>query len=210
MQFEMHELTSRERYKLMTSTIMPRPIAWVTTQSIAGERNLAPYSFFNMISADPPLVALGLMRRDDGSYKDTAANIIETGEFVVNMVTESDVKQMNFSCIDAPPEFDEIAGAGIKTVPSHVVAPLRIPSSPANMECRVSRVIELSPVSTMVLGEVIILHIDDRIIDAERLHIDPLGMKLVARMHGAGWYARCTDLFQLDRPDFANLVKPKP
>ncbi len=105
----MGNLSSEQRYKLLVSSIVPRPIAWVTTQTADGQRNAAPFSFFNAMSADPPLLILGIMRRPDGSYKDTARNIIETGEFVVNLVAEWDAEAMNLTGIDAPPEIDEIA-----------------------------------------------------------------------------------------------------
>ena len=204
MQFDMAALAPQDRYKLMSSSITPRPIAWVTSQSKDGVRNAAPYSFFNMMAADPPLVVLGLMARPDGSYKDSAANILATGEFVVNMVSEDDAPTMNFTCIDAPPEFDELEAAGIATLPSVSVAPPRIATAPASMECRLFQAIEVSAAATVVLGEVITMHIEDRFVDPKRLHVDTLGMKLVARMHGAGWYTRSTDLFQLERPTWAD------
>lgn len=204
MQFDMAALAPQERYKLMSSSITPRPIAWVTSQSAAGVRNAAPYSFFNMMAADPPLVVLGLMARPEGSFKDSAANILETGEFVINMVREADATAMNFTCIDAPPDFDELAAATIATLPSTSVAPPRIASAPASFECRLFKAIEAGPTATVVLGEVITMHIDDRFVDPLRLHVDTLGMKLIARMHGAGWYTRSTDLFQLERPAWAD------
>src|SRR3546814_6225262 len=92
------------RYKLMCASITPRPIAWITSQSASGVRNAAPFSFFNMMGADPPLVAIGLMNRPGGGDKDSAANILETGEFVVNLVAEDDADAMSFTCIDARSE----------------------------------------------------------------------------------------------------------
>lgn len=200
--FDFSKLETQERYKLMAAAITPRPIAWVTTISGARVRNAAPYSFFNMMAADPPLVALGLMRRPDGTHKDSAANILETREFVVNLVTEADAAAMNFTCIDAPPEFDELAEAGLATEPSLTVAPPRIATAPVAMECRLFQAIEAGA-STIVLGEVLTFRIADAFIDTERLHLDTLGMELVARMHGAGWYTRSTDLFQMERPEYA-------
>jgi flavin reductase (DIM6/NTAB) family NADH-FMN oxidoreductase RutF len=207
MQFEMKALTADERYKILCSSITPRPIAWVTSLSATGARNAAPYSFFNMMGATPPIVALGLMRRSDGRYKDTAANIIETREFVVNLVCEADAAAMNFSCIDGPPEFDELAAGNIATVPSSLVAPPRILSAPVSMECRLFQHIDTSSYSTVVLGEVVMFHIHDRLIDPANLHIDTLALNLIARMHGAGWYARATDVFQMQRPRYADWVQ---
>jgi flavin reductase (DIM6/NTAB) family NADH-FMN oxidoreductase RutF len=205
MEFDFAQVSAPDRYKLMSAAITPRPIAWVTTQSAGGARNAAPYSFFNMMSADPPLLVLGLMRREDGGLKDTATNIIETGEFVVNLVCEADAANMNYTCIDAPPEFDEAAYAEVALVPSTLVRPGRIVSAPVSMECRLYQSIDAFP-ATIVIGEVLRYHIFDNFIEGERLHVDTLAMNLVARMHGAGWYARSTDLFQLKRPTFSEWL----
>jgi flavin reductase (DIM6/NTAB) family NADH-FMN oxidoreductase RutF len=209
MEFDMGALTADERYKLLCSSITPRPIAWVTTLSATGTRNAAPFSFFNMMGATPPIVALGLMRRPDGRYKDTAANIVQTREFVVNLVCEADAAAMNFSCIDAPPEFDEIAAGNISTVPSSLVGPPRILSAPVSMECRLFQHIDTSSHSTVILGEVVMFHIHDELVDAANLHIDTLGLKLVARMHGSGWYTRTADVFQMQRPRYADWVEER-
>lgn len=201
MEFDLAAMSAAERYKIVSASITPRPIAWVSTLSSSGERNLAPYSFFNMVSADPPLLVLGLMRRSDGTHKDTAANILSTGEFVVNMVAEPDAEAMNFSCIDGPPDFDEIAAAGLKTADSSRIRPPRIASAPVAMECRLFQATE-TKATTVVLGEIVALHIDDDFIDTENLHVDAPAMQLIARMHGAGWYTRSNDRFQLVRPSF--------
>lgn len=205
MRFDFAELDAADRYKLMSASITPRPIAWVTTVSAAGVRNAAPYSFFNMMAAEPPLVALGLMRRTDGNYKDTCANIIETGEFVVNLVNQGDLDAMNFTCIDAPPGFDELEAGKIETVPSTVIAPPLIASAPVSMECRLKHRIDVSQASTVVLGEVLVFHIADRFVEADRLHIDATAMELMARMHGAGWYAQRPEMVQRDRPKYSDL-----
>lgn len=205
MEFDFAQIAGPDRYKLMSAAITPRPIAWLTTVSHDGVRNAAPYSFFNMMSADPPLVAIGLMRRPDGRYKDSAQNIIDTGEFVVNLVTETDAAAMNFTCIDAPPDFDEVAHGAIDTIASAVIAPPRIASAPVSMECRLFQRTDAGQ-STIILGEVLRFHIADSLIDPDRLHVDTLAMSLVARMHGAGWYSRSTDLFQLARPTYAQWV----
>lgn len=205
MDFDFGAMAAADRYKLMSAAITPRPIAWLTTRSAGGIDNAAPFSFFNMMGADPPLVAIGLMRRPDGSRKDSAANILETGEFVVNLVSETDAAAMNFTCIDAPPDFDELAHAGIETMASLSVAPPRIASAPVSMECRLFEHVEAG-LTTVALGEVRHFHIRDDLIDGERLYVDTLAMTLVARMHGAGWYSRPTDLFQLARPTYADWL----
>lgn len=201
MDFDFSELAAQERYKLMSAAITPRPIAWLTTVSAQGVQNAAPYSFFNMMGSAPPLLAIGLMRRPDGTYKDSAQNILDTGEFVVNLVSDADAAAMNFTAIDAPPEFDELEVAGLATTPSTAIAPPRIASAPVSMECRLFQSVEAGQ-TVVVLGEVLHFHIRDDFIDPERLHVDTLAMDLVARMHGAGWYTRSTNLFQLQRPSY--------
>lgn len=202
MNFLMSELPVQERYKLLASSVTPRPIAWVTTTSVMGATNAAPYSFFNVMGAEPPLIVLGLMRRPDGSFKDTCANIIETGEFVVNLVTANDLDAMNFTSIDAPSEHEELAMGGIDTIASNMVAPPRIASAPVSMECRLFKKIDASSATTVVLGEVVVFHIADRFID-EAKHIDTLALDLVARMHGRGWYAQSPQMVHRDRPTFS-------
>ena len=202
MQFDFSALTDTERYKLMSSAITPRPIAWLTTLSSSGVANAAPYSFFNMMGSDPPLVAIGLMRKRDGTHKDSARNILDMREFVVNLVNTADAGLMNLTAIDAPPEFDELSETGIATLPSIAIAPPRIASAPVSMECRLRESIELGQ-TTVVLGEVHWLHIADAFIDTANLHVDTPAMELVARMHGSGWYTRSTDLFQMTRPVYA-------
>lgn len=203
MEFDFATLSADERYKLMTAAITPRPIAWLTTLSPEGVRNAAPYSFFNMMGSDPPLVAIGMMRRADGRYKDSGRNILESGEFVVNLVSEKDGSAMNFTCIDAPPEFDELEAGNITTIPSSLVAPPRIASAPVSMECRLLHNVDAGR-TTVVLGEVLRYHIRDDLVDPARLHVDTLAMGLIARMHGAGWYTRCNDLLQHRRPTYAD------
>ena len=202
MEFDFTTLAADKRYKLMTAAITPRPIAWLTTLSSEGVRNAAPYSFFNMMGSEPPLVAIGLMRRPDGSYKDSAHNILTTSEFVVNLVSEADAAAMNFTCIDAPPDFDELKAADITTTPSSMVAPPRIASAPVSMECRLLQSVDAGR-TTVALGEVLCFHIRDDLVDLDRLRVDTPAMGLIARMHGAGFYTRCNDLFQLRRPTFS-------
>lgn len=209
MEFELASLTSQDRYKLLSASITPRPIAWITSLSVGGAHNAAPYSFFNMIGPEPPQVVLGLMHRPNGTHKDSATNILETGEFVVNLVSHDDAASMNFTCIDAPPEFDEIAAAQIATAPSIAVAPVRIASAPVSIECRLYQAIEASA-STVVLGEAVHIHIADRFIDPKHLHVDAPAMDLIARMHGAGWYARAPELFQMTRPTYDDWTANRP
>lgn len=210
MLFDMEALPAHDRYKILTATIVPRPIAWVTTLSRAGIVNAAPFSFFNMMGNDPPIVAIGIMPQD-GRLKDTAANILDTGEFVVNLVAEANAEAMNETCIDAPPEIDELALAGLTPLASHAVAPPRIGEAPVALECKVLTSLVTGPLQTIVIGRVLNAHIDDRfVIDAERCYIDTPGLQLIARLHASGGYLRSTDLFQMERPSWAKRREKRP
>ncbi|ABR89288.1 Uncharacterized conserved protein [Janthinobacterium sp. Marseille] len=203
MQFDMEQLSADKRYKLLTATVTPRPIAWVTSQSTDGVVNAAPFSFFNVMGHEPPTVTLGLLRKADGGYKDTAANIMATGEFVINLVSEAMAESMNETCTNAPPEVDELQLAGLSAVPSLAVAPPRIAGCPVSFECRSLSSIVTGPCQVIVVATVLRAHIEDKfLLDAERCHVDTPALKLVSRMHGSGWYARSTDLFQLTRPSY--------
>jgi flavin reductase (DIM6/NTAB) family NADH-FMN oxidoreductase RutF len=207
MLFDFECLDPDSRYKVLTATVTPRPIAWVTTRSEAGVVNAAPYSFFNVMGHEPPTVTIGILRGPTGCFKDTAANILETGEFVVNLVSEDTVKAMNVTCMDAPPEVDELACAGLRAVPSDRVGTPRIAESPVSFECRVLGSLVTGPRQTIVVGHVLCAHVADRVvIDRDRCHIDTPALGLVARMHGSGWYARSTDLFQVTRLTYAEWL----
>jgi flavin reductase (DIM6/NTAB) family NADH-FMN oxidoreductase RutF len=202
MHFDFAETTATDRYRLMASAITPRPIAWVTSQSAVGVTNAAPYSFFNMMGANPPIVVIGMGRRADGTHKDSAANLLETGEFVVNLVCEADAPAMNLTSIDAPPGVDEIALAALATAPSLGIAPPRLASAPVAMECRVYQTIEIGT-NTLVIGEVLHFHVQDVFYDPATRRIDTPAMHLVGRIHGATGYVRLTDTFDLHRPVWA-------
>jgi flavin reductase (DIM6/NTAB) family NADH-FMN oxidoreductase RutF len=202
--FDMEALEAQSRYKILTATVTPRPIAWVTTRSEKGVVNAAPFSFFNVMGHEPPTIALGLLA-GEGRFKDTAANILETGEFVVNLVSEANAEAMNVTCIDAPSDVDELTLAGLTAVASRAIGAPRIAESPVSFECRVLASLVTGPRQTMVVGRVIGAHIDGALVqDRERCYIDTKALRLIARMHGSGWYARSTDLFQMDRPKWAD------
>jgi flavin reductase (DIM6/NTAB) family NADH-FMN oxidoreductase RutF len=203
MLFDMETLEAQNRYKILASTVTPRPIAWVTTLSEDGVVNAAPYSFFNALGHEPPTLALGLLA-GKGRFKDTATNILASGEFVVNLVSEKNAEAMNVTCIDAPPDIDELELAGLTAAPSHAVRPPRIAESPVSFECRVLTSLVTGPHQTIVIGRILRAHIDDAVVqDKARCYIDTQALRLIGRMHGSGWYARCTDLFQMDRPAWA-------
>jgi flavin reductase (DIM6/NTAB) family NADH-FMN oxidoreductase RutF len=191
-------------YKLLASTVTPRPIAWVTTRSPGGVVNAAPFSFFNAMGGDPPTLVLGLMAGPRGEYKDTARNILDTGEFVVNLVPEAMAAQMNATAIDAPPDVSELDLAGLATAPSGRVAPPRIAASPVAFECRTLQAIETGPRQTVVIGHVLAIHVDDEyLLDPAQGYVDTPKLHLIARMHGRGWYARRPELFEMTRPTWA-------
>lgn len=204
MQFDMRELPLAARYKLINSTITPRPIAWVTTVNVDGLVNAAPYSFFNACGIEPPLVMLGLLKDfRTRALKDTARNIIATGEFVVNLVAEADAGAMNLSSVDAPPDISEADYAGIALTASSAVQPPRIASAPVSFECRKVTALDIGTHQTVLIGEVLVTHVQDRFVsDPDKYYLDTPAMELIGRTHGAGWYARTSDQFALDRPRF--------
>src|SRR5215475_14619517 len=134
MLFDIAGLSGSERYKLLVATITPRPIAWVVSQNAAGRLNAAPFSFFNAFSGEPPVVGIGVSSHEPGRPKDTRRNIRETGEFVVNLVSEEAAGAMTITAIEFEAGVDELAQAGLKTLPSVRVKPPRIAISPVAME----------------------------------------------------------------------------
>jgi len=200
MLFDFAGLEPRNRYKLLVSTIVPRPIAWVVSQDEQGRRNAAPFSFFNAFAQEPPLICIGIGGRDSGAAKDTAENIRATCEFVVNLVSEDVAPNMNVTAIDFGPGVDELAEAGLATAPSVRVRPPRIAASPVAMECERLQIIDLPEERALVLGRVVAMHVrDDAVLDAARCTIDTPRLGLIGRMHGRGWYARTSDLFDMPR-----------
>jgi len=204
MLFDFDAIPAQERYKILTSTIVPRPIAWVVSQDLEGRLNAAPFSFFNALVGDPPVVGIGVggRRPEDapGTWKDTGANIRATGQFVVNLVPFAAAAAMNVTAIEFPHDIDELAQAGLSTLPSAKVKPPRIAESPVALECELLSIVELKVDRAIVLGRVLAVHVrDDCVLDAKRYYIDTPKLDLIGRMHGGGWYARTTDLFELPR-----------
>ena len=187
-------------YKLMVGIIVPRPIAFVSTINAAGARNLAPFSFFTGISADPPVVCFAPVIRPNGSKKDTLRNIEETGEFVVNVVTEAMGVQMNIASAEYPPEVDEFEASGLTPIPSDLVKPARVGESPVNMECRLHQIVHVSrkPLGgSLVMGEVLRFHVADALFSEYK--IDQGLLQAIGRL-GGPTYIRTTDRFDMQRP----------
>lgn len=199
MLFDFETLTPQNRYKLVVSSVVPRPIAWVVSQDEAGTVNAAPYSFFNAFSDDPVVIGFGAGPRPEGALKDTADNIRRTGEFVVNLVPESAIQGMNATAVDFPPGTDELAEAGLTKVASTRVKPPRIAESPVALECVTFQLVPAGR-HTIVLGRVVAMHIkDDCVLDPVKCYVDTPKLGLVGRMHGRGWYVRTTDRFEVPR-----------
>ena len=200
--FDFETMSQGDRYRIVASTVVPRPIAWVTTQSADGVVNAAPFSFFNVFGDDPVVVGLGLLQRGGGAFKDTAANILDRQEFVIQLVPERLVAAMNATCIDAPPGISEIELVGLHTTPSVKIAPPRITESPVAFECRVLHAIPNGAHQVIVLGQVLHAHIGRAYLtgDPARPRIDTPALGLVGRMHGRGVYARTDSTFEIDRP----------
>jgi flavin reductase (DIM6/NTAB) family NADH-FMN oxidoreductase RutF len=198
--FDFAEISPRERYKLLVSTITPRPIAWVVSQDAGGRLNAAPFSFFNAFAGDPPVVGIGISSHEPGRPKDSRRNIRETREFVVNLVSEETASAMNVTAIEFEAGVNELAEAQLGTAASVHVKPPRIAASPVSMECSLLQIVELGPDTSLVLGRVLAMHVrDDAVLDPVKHLIDTPALKLIGRMHGTGWYARTSDLFQMDR-----------
>jgi flavin reductase (DIM6/NTAB) family NADH-FMN oxidoreductase RutF len=194
--FDFSALTARERYKLLIGTVVPRPIAWVTTVDRDGRPNAAPYSFFNCLSHDPPLVALGVENWADMRMKDTTANIRMTGEFTVNIVSDALLEAMNVTAVPFPPEIDELEVAKLATVPgTHVRCP-RIAEAPAALECRKYIALGIGQAREIVIGEVVAVHVRADLVDPESLYVDQASLDAVGRLGGHG-YTRTQDAFDL-------------
>jgi flavin reductase (DIM6/NTAB) family NADH-FMN oxidoreductase RutF len=191
-------------YKLLASTVLPRPIAWITTLDAEGRVNAAPFSFFNVVSSDPPLFAVGFSGASDRDGKDTLANIRATGELVINLVSEELADAMNITAIDAPRGTDELVLAGLATAPcEHVKAP-RIAASPVSYECTVFQIIETGGAGTVLLARGLAVHVrHDAFANEERLYLNPANMRLIGRMHGLGGYCTTRDEFEIPRLSWA-------
>jgi flavin reductase (DIM6/NTAB) family NADH-FMN oxidoreductase RutF len=199
MLFDFDTIPHDQAYKLCVASVVPRPVAWVVSQDREGRVNAAPYSFFNVFSDNPVVVAIGCAARAPGSPKDTLANIEATGQFVVNLVSAATVDAMNITAVDFPPGVNEITEAGLTAVPSTRVAVPRIAESPIALECEIFQFVPTRG-HTIVLGRVLAMDIrDDCVLDAAKYYVDTPKLDLVGRMHGRGWYARTTDRIEVPR-----------
>ena len=209
MRFALAELSPPERYKLLGGLVVPRPIALVTTRDRDGRANAAPFSFFNVVAEEPPLIVLGLGVNARGGAKDTTNNIRDSGEFVVNLVDEPLAEAMNLCAIDLPPEVSELDLADLELLPGEAVAPGRIAAAPVSMECRRYVTLQPGPERYVVLGEVLVLHVRDGILDPARLRVDRDAYAPIGRLFGGG-YVRTRDRFEMPRISYRDWLARRP
>ncbi|HSH95750.1 MAG TPA: flavin reductase family protein [Roseimicrobium sp.] len=187
-------------YTLLASLVTPRPIALVTTLNADGSVNAAPFSFFNLLGSEPPIVAFAPGDRSDGTPKDTAKNIRLNHEFVVNLVDESIAEAMNRCAATLPYGTGELAQAGLTPVKSSLVEVPRIAEAPASLECIEWGTLQIGD-NRVVIGVVKRLHVRDELFDESTARIRSDLFKVIGRMASPHWYTRTTDRFEMKRPD---------
>jgi flavin reductase (DIM6/NTAB) family NADH-FMN oxidoreductase RutF len=198
MEFDLTALDGAARYKLLTSLVIPRPIGWITSLNDDGSVNLAPYSFFNVLGNDPPIVAFGPSRRGDGSRKDTQRNVETQKEFVVNLVTPEAAEVMHASAAAYAAGESEVTALGLETVPAVRIRTPRLLVSPVHLECRyleTSRVLN----NDVVFGQILGISAPSDLIDPVSYHIRPDVLEAVGRLQGPGRYATTRDQFDLGK-----------
>lgn len=207
MQFDFEAMKPGERYKLLLATVLPRPIAWITTRDANGAVNAAPFSFFNVFGSDPATVGVGIGSKGPGEPKDTRANIRANEQFVVNLVPYSLAQEMRITSIAFPKGVEETAEANLKLVPSEKVKVPRIEASPVSMECTFMQEVALGGFS-LVLGRILMIHVQDRaVVDATRQYVDAEKLDLIGRMEG-GWYTRTTERFEMPNIPLEEWKRP--
>jgi flavin reductase (DIM6/NTAB) family NADH-FMN oxidoreductase RutF len=199
MELDLEGKHASRSYAMLASLITPRPIAWVTTLDENGVVNAAPFSFFNALGADPPIIGFAPGDRDDGSPKDTARNIRRTHEFVVNLVDEATAEAMNRTSASLPYGVSELESAGLTAVASSVVGPPRIGEAPASLECNEWGTLQIGG-NRVIIGLVRRVHVRDALIDPDKLRIRSEHFHVVGRMASPNWYCRTRDRFEMVRP----------
>lgn len=188
-----------DNYKLLTNLVIPRPIAWITSQSAGGVINLAPFSFFNAVGADPVYLIFSVGNNERGQAKDTANNILASGEFVVNMVTEELFDAMNISAADFPADVSELEAAGLHPSPSARIKVPRVAEAQVSLECTLFSTQQLGG-NTLFIGEVVMFHVADQLL-GPRLHINNFAP--IGRLGSPSVYCRTTDRFDIARITYA-------
>lgn len=201
MWIEVREAAVLDVYQMLVGLVTPRPIAWVTSRSADGLINLAPFSFFNVFGANPPIVVFSPTLKRDGTKKDTLLNIEATKEFVIHASTEDHAEKINASSAPYPPDVSEVEQLHLDTVPSRLVATPRLAQAPWALECKLLEIRSFGqgPIApNLVIGEVVAVHIDESILGPDGMP-DPKRLKTIARL-GAEYWCRTQDLFELPRP----------
>ena len=199
MELDLENQYADRAYLLLASLVTPRPIAFVTTLSPDGKINAAPFSFFNLMGANPPILAFAPGDRENGTPKDTALNIRATHEFVVNLVDEAIAEAMNQCAASLPYGENELAHAGLTAVPSSLVKPQRIAEAPASLECVEWGTLQIGG-NRMVIGLIKRLHLRDELFDAEKKRVRSEKFHVIGRMASPHWYCRTQDRFEMIRP----------
>lgn len=187
-------------YAILASLVIPRPIAWVTTLSPDGKINAAPFSFFNVLGANPPIVGFCPGDRDNGEPKDTARNVRVTHEFVVNLVDENVAGAMNKTAASIPYGENELKLAGLTAAASSVVRAPRIAESPASLECVEWGTLQIGD-NRLIIGLVKRVHVRDELFDPDTLRIRSEAFHVIGRMASPNWYCRTGDRFEMKRPE---------
>jgi len=200
MELDLEGKHAHRSYAMLVSLITPRPIAWVTTLDENGAVNVAPFSFFNALGANPPIIGFAPGDRADGSPKDTARNIRRTHEFVVNLVDEATAEAMNRTSASLPYGVSELTGTPLTTTASSVVGPPRIAEAPASLECKEWGTLQIGG-NRVIIGLVRRVHVRDELIDPEKLRIRSELFHVIGRMASPNWYCRTGDRFEMVRPD---------
>jgi len=193
------EHSFRAMHRLYISFVQPRPIAFVSTMSVEGQANLAPFSFYNMVSSNPPVVVFSPAINRRGEKKDTLVNIEATGEFVIATVTEPIAERMNICSTEFPRGISEFDKSGLTPIAAKKVKPSLVAESPVNMECRLRRIVSLGDgpaAGQVVFGDVLAVHVDETVLREEDMICDPGKLRAVGRM-GGNHYSRTDQLFTL-------------
>lgn len=196
MNFDLEQAPASHAYKLLVGLVAPRPIALITSMDENGRLNAAPFSAYNYLCTDPPILGIGVTNRPGQTQlpKDTARNIRRTGEFVVNVVTEDIAQKMNICATDFPPEVSEVEMAGFTTAPSQKVKPPRLAEAHAALECVEYTTMEIGR-SRIVLGRVVAVYVEDRFVDPAGPYVLAEDLHAIGRMNGLGNYVRTRDAF---------------